>query len=59
MHAMRKSKFCDNEACRGKFGMIVQRWMGYRFCCKKCKEEFLAKLAAHRKRMKITYLESS
>jgi hypothetical protein len=41
--------------------MVVQRWLGYRFCSKKCKEEFLAKLAAHRERMKrwFTYLESS
>jgi hypothetical protein len=55
------SKICDNEACRGKLGMVVQRWMGYRFCSKKCKEEFLAKFARHRERMKrwLTYLKSS
>ena len=55
------SKFCDNDTCREKLGMVVQRWLGYRFCSKKCKEEFLAKLAAHRERMKrwFTYLESS
>jgi hypothetical protein len=55
------SKFCDNEACRGKLGMLVQRWMNYRFCSKNCKEEFLAKLAAERVRMKrwLSYLESS
>jgi ribosomal protein L24E len=56
-----KSKFCDNEACRGKFGMVVHRWMTYRFCSNKCKESFLAKLAAHRERIRqwFTYRESS
>ena len=55
------SKFCDNDVCRGKLGMVPQRWMNYRFCSKKCKEEFLAKLAAQRERMKwwLSYLESS
>jgi hypothetical protein len=54
-----KSTFCDNEACRGKFGLVIQRWMAYRFCSKKCKEDFLAKLTAHRRRMHqwLTFLE--
>jgi len=47
-----KSKFCDNEACRGRFGMVVHRWLGYRFCSKKCKQEFLFKVAVHRERIK-------
>lgn len=54
------SKFCDNDACRGKLGMVVQRWLGYRFCSKECKAGFLAKLAAHRERINkwFSYLET-
>lgn len=58
---MKQNNFCDNESCRRKFGLVVQRWFGYRFCCTACKEDFLAKLSAQRERMRqwLSYLGST
>jgi endogenous inhibitor of DNA gyrase (YacG/DUF329 family) len=43
-------KRCDT--CGGKFGMVVQRWYGMRFCRKRCRELYLDKLAQDRDRIR-------
>lgn len=57
---MAQRNFCSNDKCNRKLGMIVERWHSYRFCCRACKEEFLARLTAQREKMKqwLQYLHS-
>lgn len=54
-------KRCDNETCRRPFGLVVYRFYGYRFCREVCKNDFLAKIAQQRERMKqwLGYLRPS
>jgi hypothetical protein len=44
------SKRCDS--CAGPFGLVVHRWLGYKFCTKKCKEHFLALRSQQIERMR-------
>jgi endogenous inhibitor of DNA gyrase (YacG/DUF329 family) len=38
--------------CAGKFGLIRHRWYQRQFCSKKCRDQFLEKLAADRERVR-------
>jgi hypothetical protein len=38
--------------CGGRFGLIVHRHATLKFCCKACKDNFLAKLRRDQHRMK-------
>jgi hypothetical protein len=38
--------------CGGRFGLIVYRWYGERFCRAKCRDAFLHRLEADRDRLK-------
>lgn len=38
--------------CGGRFGLIVYRWYGQRFCRAKCREAFLCELTSERERLK-------
>jgi hypothetical protein len=31
------------HGCARKFGLIVYHWLGYTFCSRKCKADYLAK----------------
>jgi len=37
---------CAN--CGGRFGLVSHRHLGLRFCCKTCKDNFMAKAAKDR-----------
>ena len=41
---------CAN--CGGKFGLVFHHYRGLRFCRKACKDNFLAKTAKDRERMR-------
>ena len=43
-------KRCD--ACGGRFGLVRQRWWGYAFCSTTCKQNFLAKIAHQREKIR-------
>jgi endogenous inhibitor of DNA gyrase (YacG/DUF329 family) len=34
--------------CRGKFGLVRQRWYEIAFCSKRCREKYLDKMARDR-----------
>jgi hypothetical protein len=38
--------------CGGRFGLIVYRWYGQRFCRAKCRERFLQELDEKRMQLK-------
>jgi hypothetical protein len=46
--------------CGGKFGLTRHRWFYYQFCKKSCLEDFLAKLAREKDRLRkwIGFLKS-
>jgi hypothetical protein len=50
---------CHN--CSRKFGLIVYHWLGYTFCSKKCKADYLAKRSQQIERMRqwLSYLKPS
>jgi hypothetical protein len=45
-----KKKRCDS--CGGRFGLTRQKWLGYQFCRKACKDDFLAKIVRQREQLK-------
>lgn len=47
--------------CDGKFGLIRYYWWRTQFCSKKCRENYLAKLAQDRERLKrwLSFLHPS
>lgn len=51
---MNKCAHCSST----KFGLIVHRWWGLKFCKKTCLQTYLAKLAQERERVKqwLNYL---
>ena len=38
--------------CGGKFGLVRQRWHQSQFCCKRCRETFLDKVAREKDRLR-------